>query len=423
MAGITTTGFEIDTLQQLEQEIEDAIKSSVLGTANTAGNTVFGQLKALIAQRDLKMQELLQDVYNSKTIAATGTNLDLVAELAGKIRFQAQKARIRDFELTFSGNIDLSAGFTFAKEDDDTVLFELEEDFSYTYVGPGNETTTIDLVATETGILDVSTDEINVIVSPIANLESATNDSSSTFVQGRDIETDAELRIRLQNEPFTTQEGTAFGIRGSILALNNIEDSGITAIENVFVVENPSNSQDADGRPAHSYEVIVYYDGCIASPDSDTDEAIVEAIAKSRPVGIEAVSTTGNEYSATYTLDNNNSIGIVFSRPSTTDIYVRVDCTGENGALTSDQKTALKEWIEEWGNDLGVGQDVVVYGRESLTSRLNDFEDIALTDYEISITTTGAAPAPTPGTTDANIEINNTSISFWDTANINIQDL
>jgi len=420
MYGIDVTGFLIKSQTEIESDIDSKIKSTFGANTNTNPNSIFGQLKYLTADEFAQLWELMQDIYISKTINASGASLDFIAQITGKVRNPAKFAQIKDLQLTVSDSLTLTAGFTFSKANDTETKFQVTATITHTHTTTANETWDINVEAITAGSMPVTTDSITVIDTPIQNLVSCTNDSGSSFINGSDKETDAELRHRIQNEPFLTIEGTDSGIRKNILKLNDDETLDIIEIENCFIIENESNVTDSDGRPPHSFEAVVYYDG---APDSATDTAIAEAIAQSKPAGIQSCSTTGKSYTATVTYDAGNSIGITFSRPADVTIYLTVNAAKADGNLSSAEKVALQTWLADWGNNLGVAQDVVIYGRGSLTSRLNDFEDCELTDYEISISTTSPAPAPTPGTTDANIDIDYTKISVWNTTNITIGNL
>jgi len=417
--GFTDEGFVIKPQLVIETETNQQYQAIVGASANTRSQSVYGENRDIAADSHALLWENLQNANTQNTIAASGKNLDFVASRSGKRRIEAKASSIKDFQLTVSGNLNLAVGTTFSKTDETTIKYSLDTALAHTYAGPGDETVDVDLTCTTLGVVDVSDDSIIVIDNPTSNLVSVTNDSGSTFVQGVDEETDAELRARIQNDPFITVTGTDSGIRRRVLALNEIENSGYETILNCLVEANITLITDAAGRPGKSTEVIVYY----GTTDTPTDQAIARAILNAAQEPTRFVSTTGSSYSETVTLDGGNTRDVEFSRPSEVDVYVRVDTTTEDGSLTGDQKTALKAAIAAWGNGLGLSEDVVVYGRDSLSNVLNIFQTVELSDYEISITTIGAAPGPTPGTTDANITIDTTEISTWDTANINIQDL
>lgn len=419
--GVNSAGFTAKSLLDVETEIDNQITTTVGVSANRGSATLFGQLKTINASGVTELWELATAVYNNTTILASGTNLDLVYAMQGKSRQQAISAQIKDFALTVSGNLNLSAGTTFSKDGDSDVVFSLDEEFDYTHTATSTTTQRVDITAVTAGEIDVATDSITVIENPIANLDSVSNDSGSSFVQGINRQTDSEIRIDLQTDPFTAVSGTDSGIRRSVLSLNAVVDNTVNTINSCFVIENRLHVFDSDGRPPHSTEVIVYYEG---SASTTTDEAVAAKIANSISDGSQPVSTTGNSYSTTVTLDSGNTRDVTFSRPSEVPIYVIVKAkkSGSTSNLTTDEKSALKTWIADWGNDLNVGDDIIVNGRNGIASRINDFGSAEIIDNEISISKTSPAPAPVPGTTDANIDILYSEKSTWTTTNITISD-
>lgn len=430
--GITDAGVVIKTLLEIETSINNEYKSRIGAGANTRSQSVLGIIRDIAANGESELWEKIQDVYNQMTIAATGNNLDQVAALSGKRRVEATNSKIKDLLLEVSGNLNLSAGFAFSKSGEEDIKYTLDTALSHTYTGPGNEWISVDVTCTTTGEKDISSTDgsISVIDSPTSNLVSVKNgtettvwpvagSTSSVFVDGINEETDDELRVRIQNDPFITVTGTDSGIRRRVLALNEIENSGYETILNCLVVSNRDLTTDGDGRPGKSTEVIVYY----GSTDADTDQAVARAILNAAQDPSKFVSTTGTSYSETVTLDGGNTRDVVFSRPTEVPIYVDVKVAKASGNLTSgspdSEKEILKAAIAAWGNNLGLAEDIVVYGRDSFSEVLNDFATVAITDYEIGVDTSAG---PTPGTDDNNITIGTTEISTWDVANITISD-
>ena len=415
MAGLDNTGFTIKTLQEIEAEINDILVARFGSAVNLLSSSIFGNYRDISANTYSDLWEKAEDVYNQLTVNGSGQNLDLVAALSGKRRTEATEARITDFALTVSNNLTLPAGTLFSKDGDVDVKFSLDEELNYTtYVGPGNEVVRVDVTAVTAGEISVNQDSITVIDNPTADLVSVTNDATSVFFNGDNEESDAELRSRIQNDPFITTEGTDSGVRRAILNLNETRDD-IIDIENALVIDNEELTTDGDGRPGKSFEAVVYY---IGAPDADTDLAIAQSIANSKPDGVKTVTTTGSSITQTITLDGGNTRDITFSRPSEQRVYLSIDLTVEGGAsaIGSD----LADDLVEWGNNLGLSGDVVVFGRDSISNILNEFAGAAITDYEIGVSLT---PGPTPGVDDSNIVIGETEISTWLKTDIIIGDI
>jgi hypothetical protein len=407
MAGIDSTGNVSKSLLEIETDMNNLILSIMGADTNLNSTTPEGSLRDVFSDAVRQIWEVEEDSYTARTILASSTNLDIVAALTGKKRLTATYAIISDFLITISGTVNLTAGDTFSQDGNSDIKFALNEDFSETVAGDYR----VSVTATTAGELNVNTNTITVIDSPVANLDAVANDGSAVFSDGRDQEADAELRARIQAEPTTSSTGTDSAIRKAILDLN--DETGAVLIQNAFVIENDNLTTDVDGREGKSIEVVVYQ----AGGATDRDDEIAAAIAASKADGIKTVSTTGSSVVTVVTLDSGNTRTVTFSRPSAAPIYLTVNTTP---TLTATQITDLEETIVEWGEDLGVGQDVVVFGSNSLTNVLNTWAGATLTDYQISISLTDPPAAPNPGTTDGNITIDYTEISTWDTDDITI---
>lgn len=404
MAGLGATGFVAKTYTEIKAAIEAKIKTVISPYANILPESVFGQLTAISSEGLSELWDLMLAEYAANSITASGVSLDKVAAMTGKLREPATSGKITDFELDFSGAATVPSGSTFFSSVDGW-QFELLEDV--VAAGAGTEKATV--YAVLTGSHSISDDEITVIDSPVANLDSVTNPNTSTYLNGSDQETDAALRTRVQNTS-NSRFKTSDAIAQTILDLNDEQDTlGTITIDQATVIVNEDHVADADGRPPHSIEVVVYYDG--NTPDATTDSAIARQIALTKGDGIQTTSTTLLSYSETVDIDDFSTRSITFSRPDEVDIYVAVTTTP---TLTPDQQNSLKSWIAEWGNDLGIGETVIYNGTNSILSRIAQWTGEELTGLVVKIDTV------TPAVGTANIAIDATEISLWTTANITV---
>jgi hypothetical protein len=241
------------------------------------------------------------------------------------------------------------------------------------------------------------------IDTPLAGLSSVTNPEDA--IAGRDIETDAELRIRRSSNLQFSRSGPVEAIRSAILALN--EDTTQVAIEHVIVFENYDLTVDARGLPGKSFEVVVYQAGA----STDRDQEIADTIfLEAKPAGIQPYGQVG--------VDVTDSQGFshtcYFTRPVQVPIYLELDLTvtadyPDNG----DDYLAAK--IVEWGNALGPGADVIVY--PALVSQAAGISGIV--DMAVRV---GRTVSPTG---DNNVDIDDgasgtVEMSQWDAANITV---
>jgi hypothetical protein len=403
---ITSTGYSNKTLATIMQEQRTEFETVIDPYVNLLPEEVLGQLRDIFAKGLKDAYDLGQAVYGQMGLTATGIGLDIVAKLVGKTRKPATKANIRSYTVVASSDITLPANTQFRGVNNPDNLFETVIDIDLT-----TGSNSIDIVAVSAGSISVTTDDISVIATPVIGLTSGTNSSGSTFINGTEIETDDEFRLRLFQVPAIARTLRVDAIENAILDLNdNADNEGYTEISAVKIIENEENITNSLGMLPHTIQAVVYYPG---SADAVTDSKVAEAIAQSKPDGIKTVSTTTSSYSEAVVVGNSTR-NIIFSRPDTQNIYIDIDTSP---TLSGADKTALKADIVAWGATLTMGSNVIVYGKNSLSDVINNFANVEITDYTIDIDTSGSPSG------DDNITIGDTEIALIAGGNINIGDL
>ena len=137
---------------------------------------------------------------------------------------------------------------------------------------PGEYQATVEMIATTTGPTVANANTLTVIDTPVSGLTSVFNPEDA--VTGRDIETDAEFRIRRNNRLQVSLAGPLEAIRTAILILNDIE--GSIQLEDVRGFENIEDTVDARGIPAHAFEMFVFQAGAVTSRDQEIFQAIFD---------------------------------------------------------------------------------------------------------------------------------------------------
>ena len=267
---------------------------------------------------------------------------------------------------------------------------------------PGVFQATVDCEAEVTGVVVANAETLTVIETPVSGLDSTFNPEDE--VTGRDIESDAEFRIRRENRLQISLAGPLEAIRERILELNEVE--GSIQLEDVTIFENIDLATDSRNIPGKAFESIVYQAGGV----TDRDQEIAQAIFESKPAGI----LPHGDVSKTVTDSQGFDHTIQFSRPTEIDIWLELDLTVD-ALYPADGDTQVEDAMTDWGNGLGAGIDVVVY--PSLVAQLDAIPGI--TDVVVRI---GTAVSPT---LDDNIIIDNGSvadveISRWDTSRITV---
>jgi uncharacterized phage protein gp47/JayE len=123
---------------------------------------------------------------------------------------------------------------------------------------------------------------------------------------GENIEKDQELRSRYFNSLFEPGSSTLPSVEAAVLNEQDVRD--------VNIAENTTNSVDAQGRPAHSFEITVR---------GGDDVDIADAILNEKPAGIQSHGGVTQQV----TDDLGVQRDISFSRPTEVTIDVIVDIT------------------------------------------------------------------------------------------------
>lgn len=386
VSGSPTTQFAADTEITLGvggDEVQD-IDFSAPPTSGSFALDLNGQITALIQWND--------------NAAAVQTALNNLSNLSGVVVVGDFTA---GFTITFSGS-DGKQPQALLVEDSNTldaggvVVITIVETTLGIYQGQ------VDCTSIEAGPKIASAKTLSIIDNPIAGLDSVFNPVDAII--GRDEETDSEYRIRRRDRIITSQAGPTGAIRNSILKLN--DDTDKIPLQSVLVFENVTTAIDFRGLPPKSIEAFVYQEGGTTTRDQE----IAEAILPSKAGGIEAHGDIPFILQDSQGFDKS----IKFSRPTGIDIYLELDLT-ITAAYPSDGDSQVKSILVNWGNSLGVGQDVIIF--PTLVAQLDAVPGI--TDVIIRI---GIAPAPV---NDDNIVIDNgtagnVEISLWETAKITV---
>ena len=179
---------------------------------------------------------------------------------------------------------------------------------------------------------------LSTIDSPVLGWDALSNLIAGTT--GRNVETDAELRVRHVAGVRGTGSATVKAMRARILA-------DIPEVIAAFVYENRT-ALTVDSLPPHSVEVIV-----VGGSDADVRSKVWEV----KPAGIE---TYGSIVGAVVD-DNGDSQTVKFSRAATQYAWVRVTVTQLNTEepLSASVVQSIKDAVMSYGSGLSVGDDII----------------------------------------------------------------
>ena len=150
MAGLTDTGFQRLTLDEIKIEIENSLRSKLGKGINLIAPSVLATLVGIQAERESLLWELAEDVYNSQyPDTAFGTSLDNVASLLGVTRLDATKTTI-SLQLLFGvlGTL-IPAGTIISLQGNSTAKFITDADV--TLIAGVDEVQTLTFSATPDG--------------------------------------------------------------------------------------------------------------------------------------------------------------------------------------------------------------------------------------------------------------------------------
>lgn len=197
---------------------------------------------------------------------------------------------------------------------------------------------TVSMTALEVGPTVAQTGTLTVIDTPITGLNRVVNTTDELL--GRYVESDADYRIRRQDEIQKGGRGTVEAIRAK---LKTVED-----VLEAIVFENTTLVTDGDGLPGKS--VRAYVDG--GENQAIGDElwlAVGGGIATSGDIDISVVDSEGLTQH------------MFFSRPTEKPVYVTLDVEIDPDTFPDGGEEALKEAVVSYGNTLKIGADVLVY--------------------------------------------------------------
>ena len=385
--GVSSTGFNRKRLNQLLDELNSEVKSIFGENFNVSPESPDGQINGVISESNANLWEIAEEAYNAfNPKAAAGTTLSNLVQLNGITRLAATRSHV---ELTLTGDSGtvIPEGSLISTSDTGD---ELSTDVSVTIDGTGNAI--VQATALEFGPITMLAGTITEIDNPVTGWDTVNNTSDAN--EGTNEESDPDLRARRQRSVARDAQAIIDGIRAAVENIDNVTQA--------LVLENDTDAVDANGLPAHSFQVVV-------SGGADID--VADIIWLKKPAGIQAFGDITEQV-----IDSQGiSHDISFSRPTAVTIYVEVTLTtfAEYPANGDD---LIKQAIVDYANgdlienrSFGLADDVI-YTR--LYTPINSVAGHEIDDLQISIS------SPASGT--ANIAIAVDEIADFQIANITV---
>jgi len=353
---VTPNGFVKKNYAEILEELKLAILD-IDDTAKFTPKSVYGNLIATASNTLSDLWNLAELVYAQRNVEnAYGTGLDDLCMLLNLRRFVAKYSYIYDVVFTGTVGVTIPAGFQVKSTFDGTIWIT---ENSYT-IGSGGTATGV-LKSISRGPFEADPNTVTSPVTNIRNLTSVTHAEPATV--GRNRETDEELQTR-RTTAYVMANGSV--VKGILRALYDLNfDEGKAQLTYIDVIPNRDQVSDSRGRPAHSVECIVEYEGSYnEARETEIAQAIWDAVGGGgyiygEETPIEVVDHRGRVAWSTFT------------KPVQEEIYVKlaVDVTE---ALTSSEIEQLKAAVVARGNQLTIGQDVVVIGPNGLSTAVSN---------------------------------------------------
>ena len=365
MSRLSDTGLDVPSLSELQTLIEDNLRTRFGSSINLLPNTVFAQLVGSQAFRDDQTWQAIQDLYGGLDPAgAAGILLDYMCARVGVVRLPATESSVT-LTLDLDAATTVPAG-SLVSHETTGVQFRLRDDVTSTTAGEYEGVA----LSVDVGPVEASANTLTQIDTPVTGWNTVTNDAQAT--PGSFVETDAALRLR-RDDLLTIRAGSTL----------DAITADVRAVENVLVVkgyENTTSVVDADSRPPHSYEMVIF-------DNAADDDSIAQAIFDSGPAGIESFSFSVDSGTAIDADDNEHTIA--FTRATTVPIFFEIDVTkNEDYPVDGDDQVAAA--LAGAGDELAIGETLYAsafYGAVFQVAGVVAITDLRVDDVEPAVTT------------------------------------
>jgi uncharacterized phage protein gp47/JayE len=386
--GMTTEGFVPKTFEIIKGELEAELRSAYGANLDLSPTSVIGVLVGLWANYLAELWEVGQAVDSgfdpdaasgqalvalcaltgtvpkaptpsTVTLLVTGTNGTSIA--AGKVAVVADTGE--RFEITDAGTLATATAWATAtayvagdiRQANGNIYLCTDPGTSagsgtgpstngsaitdgtveWQYVGLGSAYAEVDAESEDNGPVAAVAGTITEIATPVAGWSGVYNALDAT--PGQSLESDAELRVRRENELDAISSATLDAIRSKLLDLDDVET--------VYIFENSTNATDGEGVPPNSFEALVL---------GGDDTEIAQSIWDNKPIGI---GTHGDE-TVSITDTQGFDHDVLFSRPTERTIYATITLTYDADVYPSDGDDQIKAAIVAFGDAFTVGKDV-----------------------------------------------------------------
>lgn len=306
--GVTDQGYVLPTQQQLLDLMAADQKATINPNADTASDSVLGQINGVVTRQLMIGYEAQQVTYNSNDPdVVEGLLQTQLAKLTGTERDGATQSTV-DLNCDLDIGTTLLAGITLA-------AIAGNPDSQWTpkadYTSPSSGTHLVPFVSVLTGPNEAGNNTITIRTTTVVGWNSVTNPGPA--IPGANIEADPALRVRREQEVQGGGAGNVDAIRAALLKINEPLGPFIFSAQ---MLNNVTDATDANGVPPHSTEAVIY-DGPAPTVSND---AIAQVLWDKGSSGIRNFGTSSGV--ATDALGNPQTV--FFTRVTQLNVYIAV---------------------------------------------------------------------------------------------------
>lgn len=378
--GLTPAGFNIKPVAEILSDINSSQLANISPTLDVQPTALMGILNGEVAGMAAQGWELAGALYNGMDPDnAADDQLASLALITGTVKRPAESTVVTSVVVGVDQGFVADPGTMFAHMIGDAVHLAYNLDGVDNSAGPPGPTNfVINFIFQDPGPIQCVANALQEIAQPLTGWNSVLNLSDGHI--GKNIEADADLRIRRQQELELAGSGTADAIRADVLEKMQKPATSV-GTSTVTVLYNNTDVPDLNGVPPHSVEVIADSPG--ATPDDDM--ALAKLIFSDKCAG----DGTNGTFRVDVPDSQGNLTAIYFTRPLLVDLYVTAVIVTDSRFPTGGN-TLVK-------NALAAAVDKFVPGQEAWAKELAAamFAVPGVNDYTTFFI--GIAPAPVSG--------------------------
>lgn len=378
----------------------DIIFTGSVGTTVASGTVCQDTLSRNVTTDEaasLSRASCYQSTFSVKTVA-DGTDYTITVEGDSYVFTSGSSATEEGILEGIADVLDEGDGFT-VENVDSTIIITLDaKTNTLTTTNTSNLKlesvgTRVASTASTTGDLTFEAESITTLVTTNIGIDSVIN--LEDFENGRDEETDTELRLRMDEQESSTGTATIPSIESSL--------TDVDGVTKVLIVENNTMSDLDSGQTAKTFQ-------CFVTGGSDDD--IGKVIWETKPAGI---SSYGTE-TVVVEDDNGDEQTVYFSRK--TDLYAWAIITyaleDDGNDFPSEGETLLQDAVVTYGEQLDDGED---YSPTRMYQYLYTVDGCYITDVSIATT---SSESDTPTYQSTKISIDDTEYLNFDTSRVTV---